>query len=127
MFVVYLDRLTKVATLKRPTVRTLNINKKINMDTKKLKDQFLSGLPKELTDKLTPPFLALIEETVESVIDGSTTIDGKKALTDEEAINLINHGILARLKVFQETIAGAKKLDADSVTINYRGTTLKVK
>ena len=35
--------------------------------------------------------------------------------------------MLARLKVFQETIAGAKKLDADSVTINYRGTTLKEK
>jgi hypothetical protein len=34
---------------------------------------------------------------------------------------------LARLKVFQETISGAKKLDADRVTINYRGTTLKVK
>ena len=97
------------------------------MDTKILKDQFLEGLPKEVTDKLTPPFLALIDETIESVIDGSTTIDGKKASTDEEAINLINHGILARLKVFQETISGAKKLDADSVTINYRGTTLKVK
>ena len=48
------------------------------MDTKNLTDQFLSGLPKEVTDKLTPPFLALIDETVESVVDGTTTIDGKR-------------------------------------------------
>ena len=48
------------------------------MDTKNLTGQFLSGLPKEVTDKLTPPFLALIDETVESVVDGTTTIDGKR-------------------------------------------------
>ena len=71
--------------------------------------------------------MALIDETIESDIDGSTTIDGKKASTDEEAINLINYGILASLKVFQARISGSKKLTADIVTIHYRGTNLNVK
>jgi hypothetical protein len=97
------------------------------MDTKTLKDKFLAEQPKELIDKLTPPFHALIDETIESVIDGSTTIDGKKAVTADEAITLVRYGVLARTKLFQQTILEAKQLPADSVTINYRGTILKVK
>lgn len=97
------------------------------MDAKTLKDKFLSEQPKELIDKLTPPFYALIDETIESVIDGSTSLDGNKATTVEDAITLIRYGVLARTNVFRQTILAAKKLDADNVTINYRGTSLKVK
>ncbi len=97
------------------------------MDAKTLKEKFLAEQPKELIDKLTPPFYALIDETIESVIDGSTSLDGNKATTEEEAITLIRYGVLARTNVFRETIAMARQLDGDNVTINYRGTTLKVK
>lgn len=97
------------------------------MDTKVLKEKFLSRLPREVVNKLTPPFLALIDETIESVVDGSTTIDGKKATNEEDALNLINYGVLARTKLFHQTILASKELDAENVTINYRGTTLKVK
>lgn len=97
------------------------------MDAKTLKEKFLAEQSKELIDKLTPPFYALIDETIESVIDGSTSLAGNKATTEEEAITLIRYGVVARTKVFSETIAMARQLDGDNVTINYRGTTLKVK
>jgi len=51
------------------------------MDAKTLKEKFLAEQPKELIDKLTPPFYALIDETIESVIDGSTSLDGNYAGT----------------------------------------------
>jgi hypothetical protein len=97
------------------------------MDTKTLKEIFLAELQKEVVDKLTPPFLALIDETIESVINGSTTMDGKRATTETEAINFIRHGVLARTNVFHKMVLAAKTIDYDNVTINYRGTTLKVK
>ncbi|GEP50184.1 hypothetical protein FNO01nite_08560 [Flavobacterium noncentrifugens] len=97
------------------------------MDAKKLKDKFIAEQTEELIDKLSPPFYALIDETIESVIDGSTSLDGKRATTEEEALTLIRYGVLARTNLFRQTILAAKKLDADNVTINYRGTSLKVK
>ena len=97
------------------------------MDLKTLKDKFLAEQPKEVLDKLTPPFYALIDETIESVIDGSTTFDGNKATTEADAIILIRYGVLARTNVFHQAILAAKQLDADHVTINYRGTTLNIK
>lgn len=97
------------------------------MDAKTLKDKFLAEQPKELIEKLTPPFYALIDETIASVLDGTTSLDGNKAVTEEDAITLISYGVLARTKLFRQTILEAKQLDADNVTINYRGTTLKVK
>lgn len=96
------------------------------MDAKTLREKFLAEQPKELIDKLTAPFYALIDETIESVIDGSTSLDGNKATTEEDAIALIRYGVLARTKVFRETILLAKN-SVDNVTINYRGTTLNVK
>lgn len=97
------------------------------MDSKTLKEIFLADLQKEVVDKLTPPFFALIDETIESVVDGSITINGKRATTDTEAINFIWHGVLARTKLFHQMVLAAKTIDQDNVTINYRGTTLKVK
>lgn len=97
------------------------------MDIKTLKEKFLAELPKEVIEKLTPPFYALIDETIESVLDGSTTRDGVKATTEEEALSLIQHGVIARVNVFRKTILAVKELDNDNITINYRGTTLKVK
>jgi len=63
------------------------------MDSKTLKERFLKEQPKELIDRLTPPFHALIDETIESVMDGSTTLDGQKAATQDEAIVLIRYGM----------------------------------
>lgn len=97
------------------------------MDSKKLKEIFLTELSNEAVDKLTPPFMALIDEAIESVIDGSTTIDGKKAITETDAIIYIRHGVLARAKLLHELILGTKTIDSDHLIINYRGTSLKVK
>lgn len=96
------------------------------MNATTLREKFLAEQPKELIDKLTPPFYALIDETIESVIDGSTSLDGNKATTEEDAIVLIRYGVLARTKVFSEAILLAKN-SGYNVTINYRGTTLNVK
>jgi len=97
------------------------------MKSNELKTKFLSELSKEVVDKLTPPFLALIDETIESVIDGSTSIDGKKASNEAELLVLIRYGVIARAKVFQDIIATTKQLNYDEAVINYRGTILKVK
>jgi len=97
------------------------------MDTKSIKDKFIAGLPNEVTEKLTTPFHALIDETIESVVDGSTTIDNKKAATESEIMTAINYGVIARIEAFRTAIAAGRKLDADNVVINYRGTTLKIK
>ena len=97
------------------------------MDSRILKEAFLTELSQEVVGKLTPPFFALIDETIESVVDGSTTIDGKRATTNAEAINLIRHGVLARTNAFHQMVSALKTIDNANVTINYRGTTLKVK
>ena len=54
-------------------------------------------------------------------------MNGKTASNEEEAITLIRYGVLGRANVFHQTILAARELDGDNVTINYRGTTLKVK
>lgn len=97
------------------------------MNQERLKEIFLAELQKEVVDKLTPPFLALIDETIESVVDGSTTISGKRATTETEAISFIRNAVLGRTKLFHQMVLAAKTIDAESVTINYRGTILKVK
>lgn len=97
------------------------------MKPEEIKKQLLEKLPNEVTSKLTPSIIAVIDETIESVLDGSTTFDGKKAETLEDVIKLSNYGIIARLNILNKAISTFNKINVENVVINYRGTQLKIK
>jgi hypothetical protein len=91
---------------------------------------------KRLFEKLTPVdekalpkfYTDLIDESIDSVLDGSTTIDGNKAITLDDAVRFTMVGMKSRIDVWEQfKTAVSSAFPADEVTVNYRGSTVKVK
>jgi hypothetical protein len=94
------------------------------MNHKELRNKFLSNFDKELVvDRLTPHLSGLIDESIEAVMEGRDSIEGRKPSSEEEIMQVLYHGVTTRLGVYQGVIDAAKKLSNKDtvVTINYRG------
>lgn len=92
------------------------------MNKEQLKEKFLSQFEPLMTAKINPHLMGVIDENIESVLDGTTNIGGKKAETEEEIMQACNHGLIHRLGLYQGLMDGAKRFaNKDTiVTVNYR-------
>jgi hypothetical protein len=94
------------------------------MNHQELRIKLLSSFDKEtVVDHLTPHLSGVIDESIEAVMEGRDTIDGRKPFTEEEVMQVLYRGVTARLGVYKVVIDAAKKLSNKEtvVTINYRG------
>lgn len=87
-----------------------------------LKQKFISRLNDEIKTKFKPEYYDLLDETIESVIEGKSNIDGKIPKTDDEYFITIGYGLITRIQLFESLL---KPLLNDPekriVNINYRG------
>ena len=82
----------------------------------------------QVDEKALPKFYAdLIDESIDSVLDGSTTIDGRIALTLDEAVRFTMVGMKSRIDIWEKfKLDVSSAFPANEVTVNYRGSTTKV-
>lgn len=92
------------------------------MEKESLKQMFLSRIDNDIKSKLKPEYYDLLDETIESVISGQSTIGNKIPKNDEECFIAIGYGLITRIKLFESLL---KPLLNDPekrvVNINYRG------
>ena len=82
-----------------------------------LKERFLTYLSTEYLDQLTPPIHAIIDEAIDSILDGSTIINGAVPKTEGEIMISISQGVKIRAKLLSTFVSKLEK----NVKVNYRG------
>lgn len=98
------------------------------MDKETLKQNFLLNLNDEITSKLRPEHYAILDETIESILDGKDTINGHHPVTDRDFFIVIGYGLITRIKLFSAMLKPLlSSLDQTEVNINYRGQSFNYK
>lgn len=89
-----------------------------------LKQKFIARLNDEVKSKLKPEYDCLLDETIESVIDGNAKINGEIPKTENDFFITIGYGFITRIQLFESLL---KPLLSDTekrvININYRDKT----
>lgn len=98
------------------------------MEHTEIKNQFLERLPDEVTSKLLPEYIDILDESIENIINGKTNINGKTPTTDNEIFISLGYNLLTGIQAFEGLKKAVDKILVDSkektiVNVNYRGKT----
>lgn len=91
-----------------------------------LKQQFLSRLNPDFESKIKPEYLAILDETIESVLEGHSHIDEKLPETADDYFIAIGYGLITRINLFESVLRPIlDNPEKRVVEVNYRGKTFK--
>ena len=95
-----------------------------NSKTIEIKEEFFEQLPFDVINKFKKIDLDILDESIENVLDGTSTINGKIAETKQERFILIASHYSHARNILNGIINGTSKTYPKStLNINYRGTT----
>jgi len=98
------------------------------MTHEQIKKEFLDSLSIQ-NDKIPPLYLSVVDEAVESVLHGTTNINGSAPKDTNERIYCIGQHLILSLKALEamkEGIRSNPQLEQSSLTLTYRGQTYKI-
>jgi len=97
------------------------------MTKEEIRKRVLEKLPEGIEENLPAFYNELINESIESVLDGTTRLGDKIAESLEEAVTCATYGIYIGMKSWDVMKKSMEASFPDAeVTINYRGTTHKI-
>ena len=96
------------------------------MDAYRIKEMFLSQLPEGLAQKLPRLTSQIIDEAIESQLNGHTNFNGRKPENEQEWYIAIGLHLVTATTIVDGMLNGAREAspkEAVTVNINYRGET----
>ncbi|MCA6431519.1 MAG: hypothetical protein IM613_18960 [Cytophagales bacterium] len=81
-----------------------------------------------IDENALPKFYSeLIDESIDSVLDGSTTVEGKTASTIDDAVIFTIAGMKTRMDTWEQLKSElSSAFPTNVVTVTYRGTSIEV-
>lgn len=70
-----------------------------------LKEKVLSYLSDEEIKQLTPTINAILDETIDSILDGKTIVNGVIPQTEEEMMFAVSQGVKARVNILNAFVS----------------------
>ncbi|HSZ26246.1 MAG TPA: hypothetical protein VK766_11020 [Cytophagaceae bacterium] len=93
------------------------------MTDQEIKEEFLTSLTIDQS-LISPLYLSILDEAIETIVKGNTKINGKTPSTQEERIYCIGLHFTTAQKVLNETMQAVKEQSLNlPVTLTYRGQT----
>lgn len=97
------------------------------MNKEEILEMLKSRLDRVPFEKLPGEMKSLIDESIDSVLDGSIKYSNGPASNIDEATDLVLRGIQVRMKILDQSKEIFKQaFPEDRVTINYRGNSIEV-